>query len=781
MKFLKLFVLSIWIGLVSGAAAAQDQSTDPGEGVAARKAELTEIDTLLQMADTSDLIPIRSRIRAIRNSTSEALPELTGNRDRLTSELTALGEPPADDQPPESEEIAVERARLNEALNAAKTLVIQSELNLTTSTNLLNDIATLRRGKFYDQVFVRQPSPLRPTSLQSGLTGFLTSLTATEKWASGEVKKRRNAGTLTTNLAILAGALALAFLLIVPVRRRLRNRVTAFMSDAEPSHGRKVIAALFRALARALPVILGGFVVLIALRTIGLVAVGPNGETGLAGVVWIGFVAIFVLDGIVVAITNNIQPTWRLLPLSRTSIAGVRSAVLFVVTLLAADAILRTAAPLLNAPQETIVLQSAITAIGLMVLLAALGRSKLWCRPSDISETRETWLTGRWSAVPAMTLLAAIVVIGLVLAGYVPLGYFAATRIFYLLGLIGLFICARAIFREILKLILERFVVSTSDGTEDEQDQEESQLMFWLGLVLDIGLALLTLIPAVLVLGADWIDVRDAVTDAFFGFTIGSVTISISGILAAIATFMAILWATRMIQVTADTKIFPKTKMDEGVRNSFRTLIGYAGFTIAVLAAIGVVGADLSSLAIVAGALSVGIGFGLQSVVSNFVSGLILLFERPIKVGDWIVTSSGQGFVRRISVRSTEIETFDRSSIIVPNSELIANSVTNMTLGNKLGRIVLPVGVSYDSDPEAIMAILLELTVAHPKVLKLPEPNVIFSGLGDSSLDFEVRAFVRDIGGGVGVSSELRVAIFKRFKAEKIEIPFPQRVIHQGA
>ncbi|MDA8584824.1 mechanosensitive ion channel [Rhodobacteraceae bacterium] len=773
---MKFFAFSLWFLLASGAAIAQGSLDGLTEGVASRKAALVELETQLSAADTSELIQIRTQVRAIRAATTAGLPGLTESRDNLRTQLQALGELPAEGQPPESEEIASERARLTAALGAAQTLLAQSELNLTNATSLLNDIAEERRGKFYDQVFVRQQSPVRPATLETGLAGFISGVSQSETWVGTEIQKRRSAGSLTRDIAILLGAFALAFVFIVPIRRRLNARVTDFMSEPEPSQGRLVIAALFRALARAMPAILGGFVVFVAVRSIGLVAVAANGETGLAGVIWVAFVAVFALDGIIVAVTNSRNPTWRLLPLSRASTAALRGAGLAVVGLMAADAILRAGAPLFNAPQETIVLQSAAAAVGLMILLAILGRATVWCKPSDISETRDTWLTGRWRSVPSITLFLALAVIGAVLAGYVPLGYFAATRIFYLLALVGLFICARAILRETLRVVVERFAETP---IEDQADDEESALMFWLGFILDAALALLTLIPAVLVLGADWIDVRDAVTDAFFGFTIGNVTISIAGILAAIATFMAILWATRVIQVTADTKIFPKTKMDVGVRNSFRTLIGYAGFTVAVLAAIGVVGADLSSLAIVAGALSVGIGFGLQSVVSNFVSGLILLFERPIKVGDWIVTSSGQGFVRRISVRSTEIETFDRSSIIVPNSELIANSVTNMTLGNKLGRIILPVGVSYDSDPETIMAILLELTAAHPKILKTPEPSVIFSGMGDSSLDFEIRGFIRDIGGGVGVSSELRVAIFKRLKAENIDIPFPQRVIHQ--
>ena len=169
---------------------------------------------------------------------------------------------------------------------------------------------------------------------------------------------------------------------------------------------------------------------------------------------------------------------------------------------------------------------------------------------------------------------------------------------------------------------------------------------------------------------------------------------------------------------------------------------------------------------------------GLQSIVNNFVSGLILLFERPIKVGDWIVTASGEGTVRKISVRSTEIETFDRSSIIVPNSELISSTVTNWTHKNKLGRITVPLGVAYGSDPEKVKEILLKCANDHPMIVSYPEPFVTWMDFGESSLDFQVRAFLGDISQGLTVRTQLRFAIFQALKEAGVEIPFPQRDVH---
>ena len=176
-----------------------------------------------------------------------------------------------------------------------------------------------------------------------------------------------------------------------------------------------------------------------------------------------------------------------------------------------------------------------------------------------------------------------------------------------------------------------------------------------------------------------------------------------------------------------------------GVRNSIRTVVGYVGMALAAIIAVSSAGIDLSSLALIAGGLSLGIGFGLQNIVSNFVSGLILLAERPFKAGDWIVTGEVSGTVKKISVRATEIETFQRQTVIMPNSELINRAVGNWTLRNKLGRVDIRVNVAYGSDVRRAHAIMLEIAASHPLVLKNPEPFVLFANFGPAALEFEMR------------------------------------------
>ena len=218
-------------------------------------------------------------------------------------------------------------------------------------------------------------------------------------------------------------------------------------------------------------------------------------------------------------------------------------------------------------------------------------------------------------------------------------------------------------------------------------------------------------------------------------------------------------------------------KVDAGVRNSIRTVVGYAGIALAGLIGLSAAGIDFSSLALIAGGLSLGIGFGLQNVVSNFVSGLILLAERPFKSGDWIVAGPVSGTVKKISVRATEIETFQRQTVILPNSELINSAVGNWTHRNKMGRIDIPIGVAYGTDARKVHRVLTELAMSHPLVLKNPEPFVQFTAFADSAMNFEIRVFLADIGSGGLVQNDLRFAILDAFERENIDIPFPQRQI----
>ncbi len=266
------------------------------------------------------------------------------------------------------------------------------------------------------------------------------------------------------------------------------------------------------------------------------------------------------------------------------------------------------------------------------------------------------------------------------------------------------------------------------------------------------------------------------------GFEIGAVRIVPLQFAMGLAIFALFLTAMRWFNREVLPNWVGRTRLDHGGREAVVTLTGYVGMIVAALVGLSLAGFSLQNLAIIAGALSVGIGFGLQNIVNNFVSGIILLFERPIRTGDWIVAGDVQGFVRRISIRSTLIETFDRADVIVPNSALISNNVTNWMLRDPWGRVTVPVGVAYGSDVDKVTEVLMSVAAEHPLVMldgkMVSPPQVLFMGFGDSSLNFELRCFIREIDKRLVTLSDLNYAIEKKLREAGIEIPFPQRDIH---
>jgi potassium efflux system protein len=266
------------------------------------------------------------------------------------------------------------------------------------------------------------------------------------------------------------------------------------------------------------------------------------------------------------------------------------------------------------------------------------------------------------------------------------------------------------------------------------------------------------------------------------GFDIGKLHVAPLRVVMAIALFSVLVSINSWFKRQLEQNWLKKTRLDRGARDAAVTTSGYVGIAVAILVALSIAGVEFTNLAIIAGALSVGIGFGLQNIVNNFVSGLILLVERPIRTGDWIVVGNTEGYVKKISIRSTQIQTFDRADVIVPNSELISGQVTNWMLSDPWGRVKVPVGVAYGSDTARVMQILIDVANKHPQVMNnypgIPEPRVLFLGFGDSSLNFELRCFIRDVDRRLLTRSDLNLAIDAAFREAGIEIPFPQRDVH---
>ena len=262
-------------------------------------------------------------------------------------------------------------------------------------------------------------------------------------------------------------------------------------------------------------------------------------------------------------------------------------------------------------------------------------------------------------------------------------------------------------------------------------------------------------------------------------FHLGDATITVFAVAKILIWITAILFAHALIRRVLLERLLARTHFDPGLRFAITKMFGYIFLTLGFYVALTVNGVDLSSLAVVAGALGIGIGFGLQNIVANFVSGLVLLAERPVAVGDRIEVAGVAGNVTRINLRSTIVVTNDNITIIVPNSDLTSHPITNWSYGDPRVRVRVPVGVAYGTDPERVRSVLLEVAAANPQVLKSPEPSVFFEGFGDSSLNFELGVWTEEMTHSPrGFRSALNFAIERKLREAQIEIPFPQRVVH---
>ena len=262
------------------------------------------------------------------------------------------------------------------------------------------------------------------------------------------------------------------------------------------------------------------------------------------------------------------------------------------------------------------------------------------------------------------------------------------------------------------------------------------------------------------------------------GFTIQGTKITLGKMCWAIFLFYLILSISWMVRTYLEANFYPARKIEPGVGISINRLIYYSFIVIGLALALDVMGISIQSLTVIIGALGVGIGFGLQNIVNNFASGLILLFERSIKVGDVVVVNGTWGTVKHMGLRATIIQTFANAEMIVPNSDLVSSTVNNWTMTNRRTRFTVKIGVAYGTDPELVKKVLLKIAEEHSNVLKDPAPGVVFTEFGDSSLNFELRCWVRDIANMWKTQDEVMYEIDKKFKENNISIPFPQRDLY---
>ena len=708
-------------------------------------------------ASSASLEVLRADIVDYRVWFTEAREQNASRIATLQSQIKALG--PLPDSGVEPQEVAQLRARLDAHMQDLRVPIVVAQEAHNRANGLISEIDRIIRQRQTARMLERGPSPLNPAHWGDAWMDMKRAIGALFTETQVALSNESRVEEFQENLPIILIFTAIGGLLVV--RGRAWAEYVANMLRRFGGRGTGVWTFLV-SIARLL-LQYGGWVMMIqALKMTGLTGLRGNLILDAApgwGAILISF--IWLSDRLYSRFDE--EALVQLVPKLRSE-SRFYVRILGVLLVLSSIVVLIDRIENISAASRAVIAFPVILMTGL--ILIRLQRIAVRNRRTGQAEPLDEALARAGLQRVMMMVRRLTAAIGLIAPVVAMIGYgFGAEAVVYP--------AVKTLALVAVVLVMQRFAtdiyaLATGKGSEAVAASLIPVLVSFTFIVLSLPVL-------ALIWHARVADLTELWSTFLEGFQIGDSRISPADFLTFAVIFAVGYTITRLLQSALGNNLLPKTRIDTGGQNAIVSGTGYVGIFLAGLIAVSSAGIDLSSLAIVAGALSVGIGFGLQNIVSNFVSGIILLIERPISEGDWIEVGGQMGYVRDISVRSTRIETFDRTDVIVPNSDLVSGTVTNYTRGDPIGRVIVPVGVAYGTDTRKVDTILREIANAHPMVLATPAPNVVFRGFGADSMDFEIRAILRDVNWMMSVKSDLNHEITKRFTEEGIEIPFAQR------
>ena len=621
--------------------------------------------------DDATLVDIRLKLEELSRNSLNSAVTFRPRLGEINARLEQLGAPPAAGQPAEPEIVAKERQALTSEKAEINAVIAMAQTLSIRINGLIEKIGNMRSELFRNLLTKRYvlSDALSPQVFSDASDEFGNFYRAVSSWLGFAFKFKFQAV-----LAATLVALVVAVVLLVGGRRLFGRLFEADPTVEDPSYLSRLSVAFWSTLLPTLAIaaFLGSTIFFFNYYNVlrGDIGVFLNALAAVIGVV-------FCVNRLANSALAPSLPNWRLIPVETGPARWLVRLTTAMAVVIGINNFLSVVNDKMGSPLSLTIARSfgATIVVGVILILMAM------LKPFKASD-------GSWRPWPAWLRYSALLLgffpIVAALLGYIGLALFVSLQVVVtgtvlVTAYIG-FLSARAIGEE------GAFADTSVGRWLSTNSSYESTALDQLGLVVSVainGMIVLVFLPLILFLwGFQPGDIQAWSYKLATGVTIGSVTISLTGILSGIVIFIIGYFLTRWFQGWLDGSVMARGKVDAGVRNSIRLAVGYAGVALAALVGISAAGIDLSNLALVAGALSLGIGFGLQNVVSNFVSGLILLAERPFKVGDWIVAGDVNGTVKKISVRATEIETFQRQSVILPNSNLINNAVGNWTHRN---------------------------------------------------------------------------------------------------
>jgi small-conductance mechanosensitive channel len=747
------------------AAPAPPPSTDPAEGLEHLKTAMADIESRYRDSIQSEeaLVALKGKLAPVREQLAERIGKLEPRLKAIEQRAAQVPPPPAEGNT-EEPAITAERQRLATRHGEVKAALQQFKLLEDMASRIEDGIRHHRREVFNKRLFGRSPGLFDPVFWQELGRSVATEINDLRiTMSSWEANARANGGP-----GRLAGAAALLALLGVAAwfLSRWRRRLTA---GPTPRRFDKALASTVRMISGTAKwplLITGAVLVLQAFKLM------PDTVAEIGFALAKAALVAGIGRGVSAGLFAPRHPDRRIVALTDQEAASYAGHLTWAARITGLALLANQVHSILSTPVTPYVVTSELQAVALLAITLHLAwRTAQFGAESETGGALRGWLRA------ALWLCGITIAISLA-TGYVGFSVFVATRVLGVFAIGGVFFILVTIVDAALTDLLAAGTpggrsVAAAFGLTSRGLDLVTTLASALVRLVTIAFAV---VLAMIASGIFTDDIYSALQRAVSDYDIGAVHVSPLAILLALVCMIIGGLAVRAAQRWLAVSFLPRTGLDAGLQNSIVALSGYLALIVVLSAALGVLGIDLQKIALIAGALSVGIGFGLQSVVSNFVSGLILLAERTVRVGDWVVVKDAEGFVRRISIRSTEIETFDRASVIIPNQEFITGVVKNLTRGNTTGRVIVKVRVTFDSDLMRVRELMLEAGVKHPQVLP-GTPSVFVMGFGDIGIDMELMCLIGNVSQGLTVRTDLYMDILGKLRDARIRIPYP---IHEA-
>ena len=744
------------------------------------RGQLDAVKTALKgKPDDHALADLQGTALNVQDQAEQLAATLAPQMSSLDARLAVLGPAPVKGAPPEAAEVTSQRKQLDRAKADLDAQIKQAHLLTEDGRQLAAQVTSLRRDLFQAQFASRTPTPFSRAFWAEPAQTLPDDMARLKRLGARMVSDARDAWQPPNRLPLV---LCLAAALLLVAGRPLLERALLALAARVMPDGHLRRSALAVAFALGAMVVFGVAAQLVRVGLDWNDTLDPGLEELARSLVRLVCFAAFV-GGLGHGLLSVTRPTWRLPALSDAAATRLRSfpSLLAATTLLLG--VIERVNTAIGASLPATVATRAVIALVVSGLIGAallrLGQARRALLGSGQAPAQRPLWVG---------LIAGAAVLGVALSwiavvlGYIALAFFIASRMLWIGTLIGALYLLLHLVHDLIATLLD------PDGRSGRRLQatfglpprvlgQTATVLSGVSRVLILLLAVGALLTP---FGTDPQELIARMGQLFGNLTLGQLTINPGTVIEALLVFVLGLFAVRVLKRWLGEQLLPTTTLEPGMQNSVVTLLGYVGGVLVFALALAALNVSLQSIAWIASALSVGIGFGLQAIVQNFISGLILLAERPVKVGDWVSLSDVEGDIRRINVRATEIQLWDRSTVIVPNSQLITQNVRNVTLANAQGRVQIKLPLPLDTDARRVRQIILEAFHGHPSVLDTPAPNVQVESVDTLGIHFVGTGYVpspRMVG---GVRSDLLLAILERLRSEQVSLIRPQEMrIHR--